>query len=64
MPIPPGDVRYHNGAITFRYPLDGKEYTIPLNQAQPSPDGQNHGCVWGRTLETGPKLCFFTGGGV
>lgn len=63
VPIQPGDVRYGNGAITFLYPLDGKEYTIPLDQTLPSPDGQNHGCVWGKTAEGGPKLCFFVGGG-
>lgn len=63
VPIPPGDVKYGNGSITFRYPLDGQYYTIPLNQTLPSPDGQNHGCVWGRNHEGGPKLCFFVGGG-
>lgn len=63
VPIQPGDVRYSAGSITFLYPLDGREYTIPMDQVLPSPDGQNHGCVWGKTAEGGPKLCFFVGGG-
>lgn len=63
VPLSPGAVRYESGNIIFLYPLDGREYSIPVDQALPSPDGKNHGCVWGKGLEGGPKLCFFVGGG-
>jgi len=63
VPLTPGAVRYEGGRIYFLYPLDGLEYSIPVDQALPSPDGKNHGCVWGKGLEGGPKLCFFVGGG-
>lgn len=64
VPIPPGDIKLRNGMVQFLYPLDGKWYEIPLDQVLPSRDSQNHGCVWGKTMEGGPKLCFFAGGGV
>lgn len=65
VPIPQGDVTYHKNGITFRYPLDGNHYTIPLDQVLPSQDHQNHACVWGKNqIGEGPRLCFFAGGGV
>ena len=61
--IPPGDVRYDGGEIFFRYPLDGRLYSLPMDQVLPSRDWNSHGCVWGCTSEGGCRICFFAGGG-
>jgi hypothetical protein len=64
VPLEPGDLKVEGSDYVFRYPLNGKSYRIPMNQALPSRDSRVHACVWGDySNEAPPKLCIFVGGG-